>query len=204
MRVKYKLFTVTTLLISSCSNTLASVGTLFYGYWFYQTYTREESLTCLICMYGHINVATISTSDFILHKWVWSSEIIWSVISYNKSPTCYCTFAMANEVIPFATTAVRITVTVSPFDYWFFLSCALKVFEVSTLNGFWILASALRPNMVTGTKMKKATSSPVIRPGVKSWYRFKMPPVGKVALAVRGTASKFRTGRSGASRDWRL
>jgi hypothetical protein len=66
-----------------------------------------------------------------------------------------------------------------------------------------MLANAFRPNMVTGTKMKKVTSNAVIRPGVKSWNRFKMPPVGRVVLAARGPASKFRTGRSGVS-CWRL
>ena len=71
---------------------------------------------------------------------------------------------------------------------------------MSTLKGFWILANAFRPNMVTGTKTKKVTSSAVIRPGVKSWNRFKIPPVGKVVLAARGTGS----GTPEMSENWRL
>ena len=66
-----------------------------------------------------------------------------------------------------------------------------------------MLAKAFRPNIVTGTKMKKVTSNEVIRPGVKSWNRFKIPPVGRVVLAARETASKFRTDRSGMP-CWRL
>ena len=67
-----------------------------------------------------------------------------------------------------------------------------------------MLANAFKPNMVTGTKTKKVRSSAVIRPGVKSWKRFKMPPVGRVVLAASETASNFRAGCSGTSGAWRL
>ena len=67
--------------------------------------------------------------------------------------------------------------------YWFFLSCALNVFETSDLTGFCTLASAVKPKKSTGTRMKKDTSRVLIRAGVSSWYLFRMPPSGRVVLS---------------------
>jgi len=46
--------------------------------------------------------------------------------------------------------------------------------------------SDLTPRRITGTTTKKAMKSEMMRAGVRSWYRLRMPPVGREVFVVDG------------------
>lgn len=60
--------------------------------------------------------------------------------------------------------------------YWTFFSCASKPFGTSLLSGDCIFANAEIPNIMTGTITKSMMRRVVISPGVRIWYRFRIPP----------------------------
>ena len=94
------------------------------------------------------------------------------------------------------------------YDYWFFLSWLREDFVISVLMGFWTLARASRPKNTMGSIMKRKTKSETINSEVSSWYFFKIPPTGSVALAyvidTVSSVSRSRTGRSILFGTWRL
>ena len=64
--------------------------------------------------------------------------------------------------------------------------------------GDWRLASALIPSAITGTNTKNTKTRVRIRPGVRSWYRFRMPVSAVVLFGAENNEPE-----SGVSPSWR-
>lgn len=72
----------------------------------------------------------------------------------------------------------RDTSAMYPTSHWFFFSAAMNPFGGSPWRGDLMLATADTPISTMGMSTKNPISSDMMSPGVRSWYRARMPPVG--------------------------